>query len=410
MDHALIEASLGELTAANSRELERKCEQIALSYIAQLVEPQFDVDSADFARDPRLICADRYWNLRFQAAPTLATAVDCAGWMAEHVVAAVQDPIREKWAMGYAFITRNSVESAAEIADATADVVAADDSACNKAYFAALYHAGKLRANFFYDELEIFLAASPLALAAGPHRESVLFTALRAFAAFGSRTTVHQHGCALLDQMWNSAERTFAATDVVLNGLAAGKDFDGRAQLLRDRSAEAVAAYPGRDILHFRLATGRWMCGEYDAAMADIDEALRLLPAIGWRVSHELLQGQYLARRDAIEAARAADRQARIDRDRVQSTEREVDRLAGEVRGTVLRAVELVTVFAAVIAFAVGSLNVSLNGNITLADRIWIVVTQGVGLLLFAFLILGGSWFIADRLARRSERRDRPED
>ncbi|MFC4375021.1 hypothetical protein ACFO5K_13025 [Nocardia halotolerans] len=402
MDHALVESVLGSLVAANSRELERECEQVALQYLAQQVEPQFDIDSADFDRDPRLICADRYWHQRFRAAPTLHTAVLCAGWMAEHIAAAAHEPIREKWALGFAFITRDSVESANEIADATADVVAADDSGCNKAYFATLYHAGKLRADFCFDELGEFLASSPLAMAAGPHRESVLFTALRAFAAFGCRTTTHQHACDLFTQVWESPERTYAATDVVLNGLAASPDFEGRGELLRDRSADAVATYPGRDILHYRLATGRWLCGEYDAAMTDIDEALRLLPAKGWRVSHELLQGQYLARRDAIEAARVTDRQARADRERGQHTEREVGRLAAEVRGTVLRAVELVTVFAAVIAFAVGSLNVALNGNLSRADRIWIVATQGLGLLLFAFLILGGSWFIADRLTRRS--------
>ncbi|KAF0846559.1 hypothetical protein [Nocardia caishijiensis] len=402
MDHALVESALAGLSAANSRELERECEQFALRYLAQQVEPQFDLDSADFDRDPLLICADRYWNQRFQAEPTLRTAVLCAGWMSEHIADEVYEPIRQKWALGFAFITRDTVESADEIADATADVVGADDSTCNKAYFAALYHAGKLRANFFFAELEQFLAASPLAIAAGPHRNSVLFTALRAFAAFGSRTTAHQHACELLDQVWDSPQRSFAAVDVVLNGLASGVDFDGRGALLRDRAAEAVAAYPGRDILHFRLATGRWLCGEHDAAMSDIDEAIRLLPAKGWRVSHELLQSQYLARRDAIEAARVIDRQARADRTRVEHTEQEVGRLAGEVRGTVLRAVELVTIFAAVVAFAVGSLNVSLNGNLSRADRIWIVATQGLGLLLFAFLILGGSWFIADRLTRRS--------
>lgn len=261
MDHALIESTLGALVAANSRELERECEQIALQYLAQQVEPQFDIDSADFDRDPRLICADRYWNHRFRAEPTLYTAVHCAGWMAEHIAGAVHEPIGEKWALGYAFITRDSVESADEIADATADIVAADDSGCNKAYFATLYHAGKLRADFFFDELAQFLDASPLAVAAGPHRASVLFDALRAFAAFGSHRTTAQYARELFDKVWSVPERTFAATDVILNGLAVSADFSGRGELLRDRAAEAVAAYPGRHILHFRLATGRWLCG-----------------------------------------------------------------------------------------------------------------------------------------------------
>lgn len=402
MDHALIESTLGALVAANSRELERECEQIALQYLAQQVEPQFDVDSADFDRDPRLICADRYWNHRFHAEPTLYTAVHCAGWMAEHIAAAVHEPIREKWALGYAFITRDSVESADEIADATADIVAADDSGCNKAYFATLYHAGKLRADFFFDELAQFLDASPLAIAAGPHRQSPLFDALRTFAAFGSHRTTAEYARELFDKVWSAPERTFAVTDVVLNGLAVSADFSGRGELLRDRAAEAVAACPGRHILHFRLATGRWLCGEYDEATLDIDTALRLLPASGWRVSHELLQGQYIARRDAIEAARVLDRQARADRERGERTEIEISRLAESVRGSVVRAVELVSVFAAVIAFAVGSLNISLNGNLSLAGRMWIVAELGVGLALFALLVIGGTWLMVERLSRRS--------
>lgn len=119
-------------------------------------------------------------------------------------------------------------------------------------------------------------------------------------------------------------------------------------------------------------------------------------------MSHELLQGQYIARRDAIEAARVLDRQARADRERGERTEAEIGRLAESVRGSVVRAVELVSVFAAVIAFAVGSLNISLNGNLSLAGRMWIVAELGGGLALFALLVIGGTWLIGDRLSRRS--------
>lgn len=401
MDHALIESTLGALVAANTRVLERDCEQIALRYLAQQVVPQFDVDSADFDRDPHLICADRYWFHRFQAEPTLHTAVECAGWLAEHVAAAVHEPIREKWALGYAFVTRDSVESAAEIADATGDIVAADDSGCNKAYFATLYHAGKLRADFFFDELARFLDASPLAMASGPHRESVLFTALRAFAAFGSRQVTVEHARTLFDEVWNDPERTYAAVDVVLNGVDASPEFDGQGELLRDSAAEALLTYPKSHILHFRLATGQWLCREYQAAAISIETALRLLPATGRRVSHELLQGQYLARREAIKEGRVAAARAEVERERADRTEREVARLADTMRGSVVRAVEVVAVFAAVIAFAVGSLNVSLNGNLALADRLWIVAALGGGLAVFALLVVGGTWAIAHRLTSR---------
>lgn len=402
MDHALIESTLSGLVAANSRVLERDCEQIALQYLAQQVEPQFDVDSADFDSDPHLICADRYWNHRFRAEPTLQTAVLCAGWMAEHVAAAVHEPIREKWALGYAFITRDSVESAGEIADATGDIVAADDSGCTKAYFATLYHAGKLRADFYFDELAQFLDASPLAMAAGPHRESVLFTALRAFAAFGSRRATGEYALELFDQVWSDTDRTYAAVDVALNGLAYSVEFDGRNELLRDRAGKAVAAYPGSHILHFRLATGQWWCGEHDAALVSIDTAVRLLPAIGGRVSHELLQEQYRARREAIEVARVNARHAAAARESAERTEAEITKLAETVRGSVVKVIEGVSIFAAIIAFAVGSLNISLNGSLSLGDRLWILAAFGGGLLLFALLVVGGTWTIVHRLSRRS--------
>ncbi|MFD3703931.1 hypothetical protein ACFWUP_12335 [Nocardia sp. NPDC058658] len=400
MDHALIESTLGGLAAANSRELERRCDRIASSYVREQVEPQFDVNSADFERDPFLICADRYWNHRFRDEPTLVTAVACAAWLAEHVAAAVHEPIREKWALGYAFITRDSVESAGEIADATGDIVAADDSSCNKAYFATLYHAGKLRADLYFDELALFLDASPLAMAAGPHRDSVLFRALRAFAAFGSRRATAEYARELFDKVWTDPERTYAAVDVALNGLALSVEFDGLGVLLRDRATEAVALYPDSHILHYRLAAGRLMCGEHDDALVSIDTALRLLPAIGWRVSHELLQGQYLARREAIEVARVQARRAAAEREDAERIKDEIAKLAETVRGSVVKVIEGVSIFAAIIAFAVGSLNISLNGNLSLGGRLWIIASFGGGLLLFALLVVGGTWAIVHRLSR----------
>ncbi|MFC9898086.1 hypothetical protein ACFVMC_30720 [Nocardia sp. NPDC127579] len=380
MDHSTVEAALAGMRATDSRALERDCDRLAQQYLAQRVEPQFEVGSADFDTDPYLICADRYWNHRFRAEPTLRTAVECAGWLSERVAAEHRAAIREKWALGYAFITRDAVETASEIADATRDIVANDDSACGRAYFVTLYHAGKLRANLWFDELAQFLDSSPLAVAAGSNRDSVLFKALRSFAAFGSRRVTDEYARILFDEVWQTPERTFAATDVALNGLAVSVPFDGRGELLRDRAAEAVTAYPGSHILRFRLAAGRYRCGEHDDALAAVDAALRLLPASGWRVSHELLQGQYLALRDAIEIASKQAEDSAAEREKVRRHEAAIAELAATIRGSLVRAVELVSVFAAVIAFAVGSLNVSLNGNLNLSSRLWIVAALGLGL------------------------------
>ncbi|MCT9110436.1 hypothetical protein N4G69_33420 [Streptomyces mirabilis] len=59
-----------------------------------------------------------------------------------------------------------------------------------------------------------------------------------------------------------------------------------------------------------------------------------------------------------------------------------------------VRAVEVVAVFTAAIAFAVGSLQVTLTGKLPLSDRLWLLTAQGAGLALFALLIVGGTWLI----------------
>ncbi|MFI9509810.1 hypothetical protein [Nocardia sp. NPDC052566] len=404
MDHTLIEETLAALVASNSRELERDCDRLAQRYVESRVEPQFAVRSADFATDPYLICADRYWNLRFTAEPTLQTAVECAGWLREHVAAGARAEVREKWALGYAFITRDSVESLGEIADATGDVVANDDSECSRAYFATLYHAGKLRANRHFDELNSFLESSPLSNAAGTaHRREPLFVAMQAFAAFGSRRITLEHAKSLFDRAWHSPQRTRETVDIALNAIAVSVPFDGQGEMLKERAVEAISRYPDRTLFHYRLATGLHMCGEYDAALESIDDALRLLPATGWRVSHELLQAQYLTKQEAILHGRIAALQATAQQEHAQRQERELATLADTMQRTAIRAIELVSVFAAVIAFAVGSLNVSLNGNLRLAERLWIVALLGGGLVVFALLVVGGTWLIVRRPTGRGD-------
>jgi hypothetical protein len=398
VDHAVMEAALAALATEGSRELDRDCDRYARRYVEAEVEPQFDVVTADFANDPYLICADRFWNLRITAEPTLTTAVLCAGWLAVHVAEQVRTPIQEKWALGYAFITRDSVESAAEVADTTRDVIDGHDSDCAKAYFATLYHGGKLRASLRFDELSRFLDSSPLALSAGGHRESPLFAALQAFAAFGSRRLTHAYAIALFEQAWRSPGRSRQTIDVALNGVASAVPFDTQGQLLRTHAAAAVLAYPDDHMFHFRLAMGHYLCGEHDAALDSVDAALERLPATGWRGSHHLLLEQFTNQRIAILNARAAarrdaERQVRLDRQ-----EQALAEMAGAVRRSVLRSVELVTVFAAVIAFAVGSLQVTLNGSLRLADRAWLIAEMGGGLLLFALCIVGGTWLITRSL------------
>lgn len=401
MEHSVVEAALTALTGQATRDLDRECDRWARACVDAGTVPLFTIESADFDTDPFLICADRYWNLRLAEQPTLHTAAECAAWLAAHVIARSRAAVLEKWALGYGFITRGSVESSREIADTTADVLSGHDSDCSRAFFATLYHAGKLRANLRFDELHQFLESSPLAMAAGSHRDSPLFTALRAFAAFGSRQITERHARSLFDRAWQAEGRTRATVDVALNGLAVSVPFDAQGELLRTHAAEALAAHPGDFMFYDRLATGQFLCGDHDAALESIDAALDRLPAVGWRGSHELLLEQFTSRRDAILTGRTVDRRAAQLQDHMERQRATMGELVGSVRRQMIRSVEMVTLFVAVIAFAVGSLNVTLNGNLRLMDRIWLLVVSGGGLLLFALVIVGGTWLITRKLTDR---------
>ncbi|SFQ63366.1 hypothetical protein SAMN05421810_11157 [Amycolatopsis arida] len=389
-----IVTELAEAAAAGTRELDRVCDRIARELLADGTEPPFEVRSADFAGDALLICADRYWYWRFLDRPSVSTAAACARWLHAHVAGDARTEVAEKWALGYAFVTKDSVESGTEIEAATGAVMDGDHGSADIAYFAALYHAGKLRANFGFDELDRFLDASLLALAAGEHREDPLFVALRAFSAFGRTAITSRHAVALFERAWHDPRRTRHVVDVCLNGLWVARPFDGQGELLRDRALEAVRCHPGDHVFHYRLAVGHRMCENHDAALDDIDEALALLPAIGRRGSHKQLQEQYLAERNTIRDERRRAEWMAEQRELVDRLVADNAALRRTVQSTPVRTIEVVALFTAAIAFAVGSLQVTLTGALPLRDRAVLLGLFGAGLLLFALLVVGATWFI----------------
>ncbi|MQY23230.1 protein-tyrosine phosphatase family protein [Nocardia macrotermitis] len=419
MDHGAVEQFLETLKQAGSRSLDRDCARLAEQYFAERVEPQFTIWSADFDSDPSFILADRYWNLRFREEPTLHTAVECAGWLSEHAELVVAEPVREKWAMGYGFITRDSIDSAEEIADATADIIAGNPGG-DRAYFAVLYQAAKLRSNHSFDELLEFLESSPLSVSIRrTFWDAVLFRALRAFAAFGAERTSSEYACGLAEKVWSSPDRTRESVDVVLNGLAVGKDFDRRGELLRTWSAEAVSLFPDDHMFLFRLAIGQRLCGDYADARISIGRAQKKLPKTGWRISHNLLQEQFEAEQRLIESQQAITRQMQTAREEmqqfmvnmtalVQESEKRIDTtigrheqkmqdLADSTQRGHTRAIEVVAFFAAVIAFAVGALDITLKGTESLSERSWLMAELGGGLLLFGVVIGAAMWLITRR-------------
>ncbi|MGC7093054.1 hypothetical protein ACPZ19_00165 [Amycolatopsis lurida] len=363
-------------------------------------EPDFTVNSADFTGDGLLICADRYWRLRFLDRPTVETAVRCARWLAAHVASEVRTPIAEKWALGYAFITRDNIESGAEVERATGALVNGADNSSEIAYFATLYHAGKFRANFNCEELGEFLKSSLLAIAAGELRAGPLFLALESFAAFGRHSVTSEHAVRLFKKAWTAPDRTLAVIDICLNGLWWSRPFDRQGELLRTHATEAVRQYPENHIFFYRLAAGHRILGEFDEALRSIDTALELLPAMGNRGSHSQLQDQYLAERNTIRTEQGRAHWMAEQQKLLAELKAENAALRETVQSSPVRMVEVVAVFTAAIAFAVGSLQVTLNGALSKGDRFVLIATLGAGLLLFALLIVGLTWFMT-RVRRR---------
>lgn len=394
MDEQSLHQRLHHASTAGSRELDRTCEAAAHELVDAGEEPPFEVDSADFAADPYLITADRYWRLRFLALPTVDTAARCAEWLERHVAEQHRAEVRQKWALGYAFITRDNVESPTELTESSTWIVERYRGSPAIMFFAILYHAGKFRANHDFEDLRSFLGSSVLALACSSFHQHPTFVALQAFASLGSRHIARDSALEPLRAAWAATDRSWHTVDICLHALAVAPPFDGQAQLLRDYALEAAEEFPQQHLVHFRLATGQRLAGEHAAALNSVDTALRLLPAVGNRTRHELFQEQFLRERALITNAQHI----------AEITERYEHRLAEQEAGNeevrrslaahTVRVVEVVTLVMAAITFAVGSLQVTLSGDLPTGDRALLIGMLGGGLALFALLVVGGTWWI----------------
>ncbi|MEU4099115.1 hypothetical protein AB0F16_00430 [Streptomyces tanashiensis] len=397
--HEQIGVRLAAAVGADAADLGRLAEEAALRLHESGQEPDFEVRSADFTTDPYFVCADRYWRRRFSDSPSSDTALACARWIAAHTTAGCRSAVREQWTLGNGFINRSHLETREQLDEAARSLVGVP-GATDLALTLLLYHAGKLRANFAFDDLNAFLTTSALANVAGPRLNEPVVLALRSFAAFGSRALTTEHARDLLDRAWTAPSRSRHVVDVCLNGLAFSVPFEGQGELLRRLAQEAVDSHPDNHMFRFRLAAAHHLCADHDEALSHVDAALAMLARHG-TFSRELLLEQYLVKREAIQearlrAAREAEHEARWRRQDAANAD-----LERAMHRSSVRAVELVAVFTSAIAFAVGSLQVTLSGNLTLRERLWLLTALGAGLTVFALLIVGGTWLITRRQPRR---------
>ncbi|WP_248814047.1 hypothetical protein [Frankia sp. AgPm24] len=375
-----IATRLGRAASQGPRAMDRVCEQVAGEFLEANIEPRLRIPSADFAADPWLVCADRYWRRRLLAEPTVEVAARCAHWLSEHCQENIRPQIFTTWALGYAFITRDSVDPRADLSRFDGRIIEQYKGAPDICFFAALYHAGKLRANFWFEELHQFLDASLLMLAAGDHRDDPLVTALRAFAEFGRGNTDQGHD--LLRTAWDTPDRSRAVVDVCLHALDVAAPFPAQGEELRTYATEAARTFPDHGVF-YRLARGQRRCGQYTEAETSIRKALALLPAIGSRISHEHLQERYIREWDNIRSAEQDHLAVPEQPDGLVATETGSRRLPHTMIAAVVATVVLMV---GVVAAA----TVTVHDDWSLADRLWAEAALFTSLLLLAVGVLAG--------------------
>ncbi|WP_018504993.1 tetratricopeptide repeat protein [Parafrankia discariae] len=374
MDIGAVVARVSQALGADPREIDRVCQDVAAVLVGAGVEPPVQVRSVD-AADPWLLLGYRYWQCRVRAEPTVQVAAACARWVEAHVEPAHRAEIVQRWALDYAFLTRDTVDSAHDLAVAAGRIVRDGPGSALVAAFATAYHAGKLRSNLHFDELHQFLEpnGSVWAVAAGAHHDSEpLLDALRAFAAFGSRQITTEHATGLLAQAWTAPGRSRQVVEVCLDALVVAPPFPGQGELLRAHAAEAVTAFPEDHQVRFCLAVGLRRCGRFHEARASLDAASRLLPA----GMIEATQSKLLREREIIEAGlRHASRAARHgDLHDHQRAGQALRRRAGDP-AIVIRLLGLVAAFTVVIVVVTSQLTPVRSPS--LRDRVEMEATLG---------------------------------
>src|SRR5699024_3760651 len=316
---------------------------------------------------------------------------------------------------GYAFITRGVIES-----DPRLDTVRTAGDPDLVAYFVASYQSMKLKFAFrFTDQVRFIDTVNNSPGMSAAQREDPFWIAQEAAARFGDDRSDKDHAESLLIEAWKGAADSHHVADVCVSAVRYARRIKDQGRLLTHYADAALEVYPDDHIFLAASAAGHHMTAELGArpadgehasagtdanpdlvlALARIDEALTKLPAMGERTSYELFQQQYMAKREAIvdstihhDRIAARDRQVEQERkkrdadlkaqqerleDEIARVEEAMDKADDQNRANQVRSVELVAVFSAVIAFAVGALQVTTAGNLPTGDRAWLLTLWG---------------------------------
>lgn len=196
--------------------------------------------------------------------------------------------------------------------------------------------------------------------------------------------------------MADAEEPSFPVTsaDFAADPFLVRADRYGRPRLLaRPTALEAAAC--GRWLEHQDAVGSRWALGYGFITRDSVESPVELAEAATVLQADPDASAAHCSPPDTTPAScgptSASTSSAGFSRPHRSAANQEVRRALG---GATVRAVELVAVFTAAIAFAVGSLQVMLNGSLGLADRMWLMAAQGLGQLLFALTIVAGTWYL----------------
>lgn len=249
------------------------------------------------------------------------------------------------------------------------------------------------RSRFAFDKLGITAA---LANCSSEGSDPAIIRSFAFLVKVAEATTLTPTIQREVDEIWQQAKRegvSSAVADITLHAfwLAFQLEQQGEHLLaLADRWLRS--AIPETAILHFRRATALRLVGRYDEAIREAEIAMRMIT--GTSEFARTFGEQCLRERELSVAALSI-------RGAVEDGRQEIERLRTELeeveRRSVTRSIEVVTLFTAAAAFAIGAINVvgSTAGN----PRGALIVLGGFGggLVAFAALIIASLIFLNDR-------------
>jgi hypothetical protein len=217
----------------------------------------------------------------------------------------------------------------------------------------------------------------------------------------------------VIDEVWNDtsdADRVGSIRDICLHALWIAPDLPNQGEVLLkycdsySQSAHSLGLNPRGVIVQFRRAGALRMLERYDEAISELDEIANQIDGVSEfsrTFSEQLIRERELAKL----GLNLAGLKSEFDdsRKRLETTAekiKESERRLGEIEHQGLtRNVQIISMFTAAVAFAVGLASISSKAGSSPLSAVLISASLGVGLLGFVFII-----YLITRTAEEAQR------